>query len=67
MRMLVYRAPQMTLVVHLPEAFTYLTHAGGGHPGLGGDLNVLLAFTVVIAVIMIRPAGLFGRQSVVRA
>jgi len=45
-----------------------LTAIGGRYvPGLGGDLNVLLAFAVVVAVIMIRPAGLFGRQSVVRA
>ncbi len=45
-----------------------LTSLGGRYvPGLGGDLNVLLAFVVVIAVVLVKPAGLFGRESVVRA
>lgn len=44
-----------------------LTALGGRYiPGLGGDLNVLLAFAVVIAVVLVKPAGLFGRESVVR-
>lgn len=45
-----------------------LTALGGRYvPGLGGDLNVLLAFVVVIAVVMLKPAGMFGRESTVRA
>lgn len=36
-------------------------------PGLGFDLSVLFAFAVVIVVVMIKPAGLFGRESTVRA
>lgn len=45
-----------------------LTALGGRYiPGLGGDLNVLLAFVVVIAIVMMKPAGLFGRESTVRA
>lgn len=45
-----------------------LSAIGGRYvPGLGGDLNVLLAFTVVILVVMFKPAGLFGRESTVRA
>ncbi len=45
-----------------------LTAIGGRYvPGLGGDLNVLLAFGVVIAVVFFKPAGLFGRESTVRA
>lgn len=45
-----------------------LSALGGRYvPGLGGDLNVLLAFGVVIAVVMWRPAGLLGRESTVRA
>ncbi len=45
-----------------------LSALGGRYvPGLGGDLNVLLAFAVVIAVVMWRPAGLLGRESTVRA
>lgn len=45
-----------------------LTAIGGRYmPGLGGDLNVLLAFAVVIVVVFFKPAGLFGRESTVRA
>ncbi|MGO1628320.1 MULTISPECIES: branched-chain amino acid ABC transporter permease [unclassified Microbacterium] len=45
-----------------------LTALGGRYvPGLGGDLNVVFAFVVVIVVILVKPAGLFGRGSVVRA
>lgn len=45
-----------------------LTAIGGRYvPGLGGDLNVVLAFSVVLVVVLIRPAGIFGRESVVRA
>ena len=45
-----------------------LAALGGRYvPGLGGDLDVLLAFAVAIAVVMVKPAGLFGRESVVRA
>lgn len=45
-----------------------LTAIGGRYiPGLGGDLNVVFAFAAVIAVILVKPAGLFGRESVVRA
>jgi branched-chain amino acid transport system permease protein len=45
-----------------------LTAIGGRYvPGLGGDLNVVLAFSVVLAVVLVKPAGLFGRESVVRA
>lgn len=45
-----------------------LTALGGRYiPGLGGDLNVLLAFAIVVVVVFIKPAGLFGRESVVRA
>jgi branched-chain amino acid transport system permease protein len=36
-------------------------------PGLGFDLSVLFAFAVVIVIVMIKPAGLFGRESTVRA
>nr|WP_241740185.1 MULTISPECIES: branched-chain amino acid ABC transporter permease [Microbacterium] len=45
-----------------------LSAIGGRYvPGLGGDLNVLLAFAVVIGVVMFKPAGLFGHESTVRA
>src|SRR5690606_13054539 len=45
-----------------------LAALGGRYvPGLGGDLNVLLAFAVVIVVVLFKPAGLFGRESTVRA
>ncbi|MGM7698048.1 ABC transporter permease subunit [Microbacterium sp. A84] len=45
-----------------------LSAIGGRYiPGLGGDLNVLLAFGVAIVVVLIKPAGLFGRESTVRA
>ncbi|WP_394552042.1 branched-chain amino acid ABC transporter permease [Agromyces sp. MMS24-JH15] len=45
-----------------------LTAIGGRYiPGLGGDLNVVFAFAIVIAVVLVKPAGLFGRESVVRA
>lgn len=45
-----------------------LTAIGGRYiPGLGGDLNVLLAFGVVLVVVFFKPAGLFGRESTVRA
>lgn len=45
-----------------------LAALGGRYvPGLGGDLNVLLAFGVVIVVVMLKPAGLLGRESAVRA
>lgn len=45
-----------------------LAALGGRYvPGLGGDLNVLLAFGVVIVVVMVKPAGLLGRESTVRA
>lgn len=45
-----------------------LAALGGRYvPGLGGDLNVLLAFGVVIVVVLLKPAGMFGRESAVRA
>jgi branched-chain amino acid transport system permease protein len=45
-----------------------LAALGGRYvPGLGGDLNVLLAFAVVIVVVLLKPAGLLGRESAVRA
>lgn len=45
-----------------------LTAVGGRYvPLLGGDLNVILAFGVAIVVVLIKPEGLFGRKSTVRA
>lgn len=36
-------------------------------PGLGGDLNVIVAFVVIVIVLLIKPGGLFGRERMVRA
>lgn len=45
-----------------------LSAIGGRYiPALGGDLNVILAFGFAIVVVLIKPEGLFGRKSTVRA
>lgn len=36
-------------------------------PGLGGDLQLLVPFTVIFVVLLVRPQGLFGRLGNVRA
>jgi branched-chain amino acid transport system permease protein len=36
-------------------------------PGLGGDLNVVVAFGLIVVVLLIKPGGLFGRERLVRA
>lgn len=41
--------------------------AGRYVPGLGGDLALVVPFAVIFLVLLIRPAGLFGRASQVRA
>ncbi|HLL67354.1 MAG TPA: branched-chain amino acid ABC transporter permease [Micromonosporaceae bacterium] len=41
--------------------------AGRYIPGLGGDLSLAVPFAVIFAVLVIRPAGLFGRATAVRA
>ncbi len=41
--------------------------AGAYVPGLGGDLNIVVPFAVIVIVLLIRPAGLLGTASSVRA
>lgn len=41
--------------------------AGRYIPGLGGDLALAVPFTVIFVVLLARPSGLFGHQTVVRA
>jgi branched-chain amino acid transport system permease protein len=36
-------------------------------PGIGGDLQLVVPFAVIFLVLLIRPQGLFGRASTVRA
>jgi branched-chain amino acid transport system permease protein len=36
-------------------------------PGLQGDLAIVIPFALVVVVLMVRPAGLFGRERTVRA
>jgi branched-chain amino acid transport system permease protein len=40
--------------------------AAGYVPGLGGDLNAVVPFGVIVAVLLVRPSGLFGRPSTLR-
>lgn len=42
------------------------TLAGAYVPGLGGDLNVVVPFVVIVLVLLLRPAGLFGTPSTLR-
>jgi branched-chain amino acid transport system permease protein len=41
--------------------------AGAYLPGVGGDLQLAVAFAIIIAVLVIRPNGLLGRRAVRRA
>jgi len=36
-------------------------------PGIGGDLQLVVPFAVIFVVLLVRPQGLFGRASTVRA
>jgi branched-chain amino acid transport system permease protein len=38
--------------------------AGAYVPGVGGDLQLAVAFAIIIAVLIIKPTGLFGRAGV---
>lgn len=42
------------------------TMLGGYVPGIGGDFGIIAALSVLIIVLMVRPAGAFGRTSPVR-
>ena len=37
--------------------------AGAYLPGVGGDLQLAVGFAIIIAVLIVRPNGLFGRAS----
>src|SRR5205085_12701165 len=41
--------------------------AGAYVPGVGGDLQLAVAFAIIIAVLVLKPNGLLGRRSVRRA
>ena len=41
--------------------------AGAYAPGVGGDLQLAVAFAIIIAVLVIKPTGLLGRRAVRRA
>ena len=41
--------------------------AGAYVPGVGGDLQLAVAFAIIIAVLVLRPNGLLGRRAVRRA
>ncbi|MCK6067405.1 MULTISPECIES: branched-chain amino acid ABC transporter permease [Microbacterium] len=41
--------------------------AGRYIPFLGGDLNIVVAFVLIVIVLLIKPGGLFGRERMVRA
>src|SRR5437868_5696753 len=41
--------------------------AGAYLPGVGGDLQLAVAFAIIIAVLVVRPNGLLGRRAVRRA
>ena len=41
--------------------------AGAYLPGVGGDLQLAVAFAIIIAVLVVRPNGLLGRHAVRRA
>jgi branched-chain amino acid transport system permease protein len=41
-----------------------VTLAGAYVPGVGGDLQLAVAFAIIIAVLIIKPSGLFGRTGV---
>ena len=41
--------------------------AGAYVPGVGGDLQLAVAFAIIIAVLVLRPSGLLGRRAVRRA
>jgi branched-chain amino acid transport system permease protein len=41
--------------------------AGTYLPGVGGDLQLAVAFAIIIAVLVIRPNGLLGRRAIRRA
>ena len=43
------------------------TMAGGYIPAIGGDVSELVAITLLLIVLCVRPQGLFGRAPVVRA
>ena len=40
--------------------------AGAYLPGVGGDLQLAVAFAIIIAVLVVRPSGIFGRRSLRR-
>jgi len=40
--------------------------AGAYIPGVGGDLQLAVAFAIIIAVLILRPNGLFGRAAIRR-
>ena len=42
------------------------TMLGGYVPSIGGDVSLVAAIAVLIVVLLLRPRGLFGRQTVVR-
>jgi branched-chain amino acid transport system permease protein len=37
--------------------------AGAYIPGVGGDLQLAVGFAIIIAVLILRPNGLFGRAA----
>src|ERR1051326_8208148 len=41
--------------------------AGAYVPGVGGDLQLAVAFAIIIAVLIVRPNGILGRRAVRRA
>ena len=41
--------------------------AGAYLPGVGGDLQLAVAFAIIIAALVIKPTGLFGRRAARRA
>jgi branched-chain amino acid transport system permease protein len=41
--------------------------AGAYVPGVGGDLQLAVAFAIIIAVLVLKPSGLFGRGGMRRA
>ncbi|MFY9614940.1 MAG: branched-chain amino acid ABC transporter permease, partial [Candidatus Dormiibacterota bacterium] len=40
--------------------------AGTYVPVVGGDMRLVLALALIVVVLLVRPAGLFGRRSVHR-
>ncbi|GAC1529284.1 MAG: branched-chain amino acid ABC transporter permease [Chloroflexota bacterium] len=45
-----------------------LTNLGSAYvPGIGGDLDVAVPFVILLLILLVRPQGVFGRASTVRA